>query len=495
MFKWVCSALSIAALGCLNPVDTLRAFYQAIASHDCAKAVALSEGYSLERCQAITSLKLGDSISIVAQQPDKTVLKFNVVYQLREQKTPTATEATLVIKRVDKQWKVDFSSLKVLPDAAVSVEKKPAEPKPEPAVIAPPPAVPKAEPVVVPPPPVTQPTGLLTLWTPEQLQGKAGEEKIHYLRSPDFSPPSRTQPNESLPPLKPEYANSIRRVKLPSDKKWVALTFDLCERADEVAGYDRGIINTLRDKKAKATFYAGGKWMQSHPEKTMQLMADPLFEIGNHSWTHGNLRVLQGDEMQQQIVWTQAEYERIRDNLQDKANAAGLADLMTNVPHQPAGLRFPFGTCSSESLQATNALGLSAIQWDVVSGDPAINVQPGQIVRETRSGSIVIFHANGRGRGTAAALPRIVDDLRAKGFEFVTVSELLAAGTIETVDECYELRRGDNVDYDAKYGNGLVRVKKPKPKPKPKPKSTPTPETAPVEPASAQPTPEQRATP
>jgi peptidoglycan/xylan/chitin deacetylase (PgdA/CDA1 family) len=444
--------------------------------------VALSEGYSLERCQAIASLKLGDSISIVAEQSDNTVLKFNVSYQLHKQKTPTTTEATLAMKRVDKQWKVDFSSLKVLPDKAVSVEKKAVEPKPEPVES-------KPESAVITPPPVTQPTGLLTLWTAEQLQGKAGEEKIHYLRAPDFSPPSRTQPNTVLPPLKAEYLNSIRRVKLPSDKKWVALTFDLCERADEVAGYDRGVINALRDKKVKATFYAGGKWMQSHSEKTMQLMADPLFEIGNHSWTHGNLRVLQGEEVQQQIVWTQAEYERIRDNLQDKANAAGLADLMANVAPQPAGLRFPFGTCSPESLQATNAHGLSAIQWDVVSGDPAITVQPSQIVRETRAGSIVIFHANGRGRGTAAALPRIVDDLRAKGFEFATVSELLAAGTVEAVDDCYELRRGDNVGYDAQYGNGLVRVKKPKPKPKPKP--VPTPATTPVETVPVQPAPEQ----
>lgn len=484
MFKWVCGALSIAALGCLNPSETLRAFYQAIASHECDKAVALSDGYNLERCQAIASLQLGDSISTVAEQPDNTVLKFNVTYQLNKQKTPTTTEATLMLKQVDKQWKVDFSSLKILPDVPVSVEKKAAEPKPEPTVATSPPAMPKVEP----PPPVKEPIGLLTLWTVEQLQGKAGEEKIHYLRAPDFSPPSRNQPNTILPQLRPEYLNSIRRVKLPSDKKWVALTFDLCERADEVAGYDRGVINALRDKKVKATFYAGGKWMQSHPEKTMQLMADPLFEIGNHSWTHGNLRVLQGEDVQKQIIWTQAEYERIRDNLQDKANAAGLADLMAKVAPQPTGLRFPFGTCSPESLQATNAQGLSAIQWDVVSGDPAITVQPSQIVRETRAGSIVIFHANGRGRGTAAALPRIVDELRAKGFEFVTVSELLAAGTVEAVDECYELRRGDNVDYDAQYGNGLVRVKKPKPKPKPI-APTPAPENVAPVPATEQPVP------
>ncbi len=475
MFEWACMKwLPIAALGCLpaeadNPTSTLQVFYQAIASHACEKAVALADGYSLERCQHVASLQLGKKITVLEEQTDKAVLKFTVEYQLTSSPEHTATEATLVLKRTGKQWKVDFSSLKTLPSKNLPVSEtvKPTEPKPEP-----PAAAPVSQDSI-------QALSLLSLWTPEQLQGNAGDEKIHWLRSPDFSAPTRTQSNEVLPPLKPELMNSIRRVKLPSDKKWVALTFDLCERADEVAGYDRGVINALRDKKVKATFYAGGKWMQSHPEQTMQLMADKLFEIGNHAWTHGNLRVLQGEKMQQQIVWTQAEYERQWDNLQDKAKSAGLDDLMTSVPRQPTGLRFPFGTCSPESLQATNALGLSAIQWDVVSGDPAITVQPSQIVNETRAGSIVIFHANGRGKGTAAALPRIVDDLRAKGFEFVTVSELLAAGTVEAVDECYELRRGDNVNYDAKYGDGMVRVKKPKSKPKP--------EAAPVEPAPEQP--------
>jgi peptidoglycan-N-acetylglucosamine deacetylase len=480
MFEWACVKwLPIAALGCFptNPVSTLQAFYQAIASHECEKAVALAEGYTVAQCQKIASLQLSEPITVIEKKKNSEVLQYSVLYQRTEHKEldPIATTATIVVKRVGEQWKVDFSTIKSLNDKALPVVS--ATPKPTEV---------KAEP---PPPPVTESNNeapsLLTLWQPEQLRGNAGDEKIHWLRKPDFSAPERTQPTEALPPLKSEYVNSIRRVKLPSDKKWVALTFDLCERADEVAGYDRSVINALRDKKVKATFYAGGKWMQSHPEQTMQLMADKRFEIGNHGWTHGNLRVLQGEPMREQIVWTQAEYERIWDNLQDKAQAAGVADLMTGVPRQPAGLRFPFGTCSPESLQATNAQGLSAIQWDVVSGDPAITVQPSQIVRETRAGSIVIFHANGRGRGTAAALPKIVDELRAKGFEFVTVSELLAAGTVEAVDECYELRRGDNVGYDAQYGDGMVRIKKPKPKPK----------VVPVESLPAQPVAEPPVTP
>jgi peptidoglycan/xylan/chitin deacetylase (PgdA/CDA1 family) len=68
----------------------------------------------------------------------------------------------------------------------------------------------------------------------------------------------------------------------PGDQP-VALTFDLCEQADDVTGYDRRIVNRLRDEGVRATFFAGGKWMRSHEEKAQQLMADPRFEIGNQA--------------------------------------------------------------------------------------------------------------------------------------------------------------------------------------------------------------------
>jgi hypothetical protein len=66
----------------------------------------------------------------------------------------------------------------------------------------------------------------------------------------------------------------------------------------------------------------------------------------------------------------------------------------------------------------------------------------------------VVFHANGRGYGTAAALPRIVEALRAKGYGFATVSGLLREGTPETASQCYEARPGDNLYIDARFGEG-----------------------------------------
>jgi len=300
------------------------------------------------------------------------------------------------------------------------------------------------------------------LWTPQELQGSPHDTQLVRLRGPDHTPPAWQVPTQVAPPLAPGWRGSIRRVQPWHNQKVIALTFDLCERADDVTGYDAPIVHYLRTEQVRATFFAGGKWMRSHAEKAMQLMADPLFEVGNHSWTHGNLRVLQGEDLARQILWTQAQYELLWDELEHRARRLGIAPQeMEKIPRRPLAFRFPYGTCSPEALQALAASGLPAIQWDVVSGDPARHQTAPSIVKtvlsQTRAGSIVVFHANGRGHGTADALPRIIPALRAQGFEFVTVSELLRLGRVITAEECYELRPGDNRRYDAMVGEGTSR--------------------------------------
>jgi peptidoglycan-N-acetylglucosamine deacetylase len=70
------------------------------------------------------------------------------------------------------------------------------------------------------------------------------------------------------------------------------------------------------------------------------------------------------------------------------------------------------------------------------------------VLREVHPGAIVVAHANGRGWHTAAALPLFIPQLRARGYRFVTVSELLAMGTPVAAGECYERTPGDNRRYD-----------------------------------------------
>jgi peptidoglycan/xylan/chitin deacetylase (PgdA/CDA1 family) len=290
-------------------------------------------------------------------------------------------------------------------------------------------------------------------WNVTQLRGSALEKKVLRPTKPDGYFPT-IQP-ELNPPVTPRLQNCIRHVQ-PTDnsRKIIALTFDVCERNLETAGYDTEIVNYLRDQHIKATFYAGGKWMHSHPERTKQLMADPLFELGNHAWTHGNMRLLTGEAMRQQILWTQAEYQQQRQAL---ANQCPAVDL-TRIPTTLRTFRFPYGTCSRESLDALASYGLPAIQWNIVTGDPSPKQTAAAIVHKVlhlaQSGSIIVAHANGRGHHTAQALREFIPQLQAKGFEFVTVSELLASGTAITTQDCYEETPGDNLKYDRLFGTG-----------------------------------------
>jgi peptidoglycan/xylan/chitin deacetylase (PgdA/CDA1 family) len=288
-------------------------------------------------------------------------------------------------------------------------------------------------------------------WSEADLKGEMSDKII--VASPRGSrnvPPKRTRPTLINSPLPPQTANSIRSVKLPEDKRLLALTFDLCEVESQISGYDFEVVNYLRANNIKATFFANGKWMRSHPEKTMQLMSDPLFEVGNHGWNHKNFRLMDKTTIQDQILWTQAQYELLWEQMLQKPcfRQNGLEE----IPRVPQVFRFPFGTCNSEALGMLQELGLPAIQWDIVSGDPAKGRSAKAItelvLKKAQPGSIIVFHANARGHGTAQSLPMFVPRLRESGFEFVTVSELLAAGTPVASPQCYENNPGDNRRYD-----------------------------------------------
>ena len=296
------------------------------------------------------------------------------------------------------------------------------------------------------------------LWTPESLRGTLDERNRRRAPLADRLAPAlpEWQAKPSFLPLAP--SASIRRVELKPQYKVIALTFDLCEGAKEISGYDAPIVEYLRSEHVHATFYAGGKWMRNHQERALQLIADPLFEVGNHSWSHANLRLATGQRLHDQIFWPQTQYALLREEVARRARQQDIDEQeIAKIPAILLTFRFPYGVCSAVALDAVTQAALPAIQWDIVSGDPDNHQTTLQIINtvlhQARSGSIVIFHANGRGHDTAAALLHIIATLREHGFTFVTVSELLQLalqtdGTVTSTSDCYELRPGDNHRYD-----------------------------------------------
>ncbi|MEQ1717614.1 MAG: polysaccharide deacetylase family protein [Hyphomicrobium sp.] len=297
---------------------------------------------------------------------------------------------------------------------------------------------------------------------PETLQAASGEEEAIKGDRRFSAPPSRT-PVLAAEPVPAQLRGAIRRVEVPGGRKLIALTFDLCEDRSEVAGYDGRIIDTLRRENVKATLFAGGKWMRSHLTRTQQLMSDPLFEIANHAEAHHNLRLLDGDNLQDEILGPQRAYENIRKGLAQTQCAARLPDAMQSVAPRLTLFRFPYGACNPQALAAVNDAGLLAIQWDVSTGDPDPRTGPAALVRtmtqRVKPGSILIAHANGRGWHTAEALPLAIAALKKQGYEFVTVSELIAAGTPVIAATCYNNTPGDTDRYD--HFQGLLAGRKP----------------------------------
>lgn len=288
-------------------------------------------------------------------------------------------------------------------------------------------------------------------YAPVELVARKGEE-IPEKRRHDFDKPAAARDLEPFEPVAAALRGAIRRVDLPAGSpKLVALTFDLCEQPGEIAGYDGAIIDYLRANNIKATLFAGGKWMRSHGERTRQLMSDPLFEIGSHAEAHRNLRLLSGKALSEEIAGPQRSYEAARAELTQNQCVAKQTVFLSKVPQRMSLFRFPYGACNAPALNAVNDAGLLAIQWDLSTGDPS----PMQSARaiaaalaRVKPGSIVVMHANGRGHHTAEALPQALPQLRAKGFQFVTLSELLAAGTPVVATSCYDSRPGDTDKYD-----------------------------------------------
>ena len=281
-------------------------------------------------------------------------------------------------------------------------------------------------------------------WMASDLAYHKGDERVHKTVA-RIAPPQRVLAEYS--PI--AQRGTIRRVKLTSDKKLVALTFDLCEQPSEISGYQGGIVDFLREHRIKATFFMGGKWMHSHRERAQQLMADPLFEVANHTWEHRNLRVVSGQALVDEIKNAQIAYEQVREELEAKRCTGPRGDTLAHeqAPRRLGLLRFPYGACSAAALDEAAHQGLLPIQWDVSSGDPTFaqsaRAIEHQVLTNVQPGSIVLFHANGRGWHTEGALPGIIAALKARGYEFATVSELLAAGEPVVAATCYDSRPGD----------------------------------------------------
>ena len=281
-------------------------------------------------------------------------------------------------------------------------------------------------------------------WTPEQLAAVPGEALRRRPTPADaFIKPAPAAP---MAPVTGATAGIIRRVDLAEGDKAVALTFDLCQTVSPIAGYDGAIVDTLRAENVPATFFAAGRWLLTHKARAAELAADRRFLIANHSYDHPDLHAAPAARIASEILLTEAALAMSR--------AAAASACPASAPVAPMRLfRFPYGSCAPSGVAAANAIGSVVIQWDTVSGDPD-GTSARAIIRNVFStvkpGSIVVMHANGRGTHTAEALHTIIPKLKAEGYRFLTVADLIKAGRPVAASACYITRPGDTARYDSR---------------------------------------------
>jgi peptidoglycan-N-acetylglucosamine deacetylase len=201
-------------------------------------------------------------------------------------------------------------------------------------------------------------------------------------------------------------------LRLPTDARVVALTFDACEQ-HRAMRLDTGISDYLVAHRIPFTIFLSGRFVEDNAAAVKALGALDFVELENHSFDHPNdMRRLDDAAVRDEIAKTDDEIARI-------------------TGRRTAFFRFPAITYDARTLAVVEGLGFRAVHYRWEVGDPDPHETANRIVREiqegTRPGDIEIFHINGRGWHTAEALPRVVDELKADGYRFVLLRDYLKA--------------------------------------------------------------------
>ena len=188
-------------------------------------------------------------------------------------------------------------------------------------------------------------------------------------------------------------------------EKKIAITFDAAWGADKT----QQIVDILKQKNIKATFFLVGFWVKDYPEM-VKVIDEAGMEIGTHSNTHPKMSGL--SEAQ------------IREELETSIN------LIKEITHKEVKVfRPPFGDYSDRLISVCETMGLQAIQWDVDSLDwKGLGASEilSRVGKGVRNGSIILCHNNSDHIGDA--LPTLIDTLVERGFSFTTVGDLLIDG-------------------------------------------------------------------
>lgn len=204
--------------------------------------------------------------------------------------------------------------------------------------------------------------------------------------------------------------------RLPGERGQIALTFDACGGPGG-DGYDRALIDLLRERNVPATLFLNSRWIDANPVVSRRLAAEPLFEIADHGTRHRPLSVT--GRSAYGIAGTQDAGEVVAELT---ANRDRLADLLGAPPRF-----FRPGTayCDDVAVRIAAELGQRVVGF-TVNGDAGATYSAAEIAKKVgaaRPGSIVIAHMNHPEGDTAVGFAAALPGLLAAGHGFTRLSD------------------------------------------------------------------------
>lgn len=186
-------------------------------------------------------------------------------------------------------------------------------------------------------------------------------------------------------------------------RKMVALTYDDGPNPE----FTPRLIGLLREKDAKATFFVLGQQV-ARGENIIRAAVSEGHEIGCHTWSHKQLSKLSGQALNDEVM-------------------KGVEAIRNVTGRTPCLVRPPYGAQNKTVREFAKANNLYLINWSVDTNDWRSSTKAADIINEADKkaydGCIILMHD--RLERTIEATGQVIDILRAKGYRFVTVSQLL----------------------------------------------------------------------
>jgi peptidoglycan/xylan/chitin deacetylase (PgdA/CDA1 family) len=206
-------------------------------------------------------------------------------------------------------------------------------------------------------------------------------------------------------------AKTIKDAPLPNNEKVIALTFDDGPWPETT----EKILATLKQEKIKATFFMIGQPLISYPEIGKKVLADG-HAIANHTMHHWYNKM--------SPLVAQREIEDTAKIIRETLNV------------ETEYFRPPGGVLNNGLVAYAESKKQSVLMWSVDTGDshpkrPSPEAMIKTVMAQATPGGIVLMHDGGGNHdNTAKALPEMIAKLRADGYKFVTIPELLELASI-----------------------------------------------------------------